>query len=153
VGKTTVYRRWGGPAGLVADLMSDLADQSAAHADTGGIEGDLRANALNVLGAVTDPRLGATFQAVVAAATCDADAAAALRAFYARRVGEWARVVDLAVERGELPGGTDGAEVIRAISAPLYYRVLVTREPVDEETAVRSALRALAAARAGAFVV
>jgi hypothetical protein len=42
--------------------------------------------------------------------------------------------------------------VIRAISAPLYYRVLVTKEPVDEEIAHSAARRALAAARAGAFI-
>lgn len=151
VGKTTVYRRWGGPAGLVADLMTSLAEESAPHADTGGIEGDLLANAMNVLGAITDERLGATFQAVIAAATCDAEAADALAAFYARRIADWTPVVDLAVRRGELPAGTDGAEVIRAVSAPLYYRLVVTREPVDAATAERAAARALAAARAGAF--
>ncbi|NUR87177.1 MAG: TetR/AcrR family transcriptional regulator [Nonomuraea sp.] len=152
VGKTTVYRRWGGPAGLVADLMNELADTSAAHADTGSVEGDLRANAVNVLDAITDLRLGATFQAVIAAATCDEQAAEALNTFYLRRVREWSKVVGLAVERGELPAGTDGEEVIRAVSAPLYYRLVVTREPVSRELAVRSADRALAAARAGAFV-
>ncbi|MFI6298749.1 TetR/AcrR family transcriptional regulator [Nonomuraea sp. NPDC050790] len=151
VGKTTLYRRWGDPAGLVTDLMAELAESSAPHADTGGIEGDLRANALNVLGAVTDPRLGATFQAVIAAATGDEAAAAALSDFYLRRVRAWAPVVERAVARGELPEGTDGMEVIRAVSAPLYYRLLVTREPVDEAVAERAAARALAAARAGAF--
>jgi hypothetical protein len=133
--------------------MTELANQSSPHADTGGIEGDLRANALSVLEALTDGRLGATFQAVIAAATCDEQAAQALRAFYLRRIEEWANVVDLAVKRGELPAGTDGMEVIRAVSAPLYYRLVVTREPVTREAADQSASRTLAAARAGAFVV
>ncbi|MFB4281063.1 MULTISPECIES: TetR/AcrR family transcriptional regulator [unclassified Nonomuraea] len=153
VGKTTVYRRWGSRAGLVADLMTELANQSTPYADTGGIEGDLRANAFSVLEALNDGRLGSTFQAVIAAATSDEQAAQALRAFYLRRIEEWANVVDLAVKRGELPEGTDGGEVIRAISAPLYYRLVVTREPVTRETAERSVARTLAAARAGAFVV
>ncbi|MEV4107331.1 TetR/AcrR family transcriptional regulator [Nonomuraea sp. NPDC049695] len=153
VGKTTVYRRWGSRAGLVTDLMTELANQSTPHADTGDVEEDLRANALSVLGAITDGRLGATFQAVIAAATCDEQAAGALRVFYLRRIEEWAGVVDLAVKRGELPEGTDGGEVIRAISAPLYYRLVVTREPVTREDAERSVSRTLTAARAGAFVV
>ncbi|MEV4169461.1 TetR/AcrR family transcriptional regulator [Nonomuraea sp. NPDC049709] len=153
VGKTTVYRRWGSRAGLVADLMTELANQSTPYADTGGIEGDLRANAFSVLEALNDGRLGSTFQAVIAAATSDEQAAQALRAFYLRRIEEWANVVDLAVKRGELPEGTDGGEVIRAISAPLYYRLVVTREPVTREAAERSVARTLAAARAGAFVV
>ncbi|MEW9547592.1 TetR/AcrR family transcriptional regulator [Nonomuraea sp. NPDC050783] len=152
VGKTTVYRRWGSRAGLVTDLMTELADQSSPHADTGSIEGDLRANALAVVEAVNDGRLGTTFQAMIAAATSDEQAAAALRAFYLRRIGEWAGVVELAVERGELPRGTDAMEVIRAVSAPLYYRLVVTREPVTADAAERSVRRTLAAARAGAFV-
>ncbi|GGP04840.1 TetR/AcrR family transcriptional regulator [Nonomuraea glycinis] len=152
VGKTTVYRRWGTAARLVTDLMTELAEQSAPPPDTGGIDDALRANALSVLGAVNDPRLGATFQAVIAAATCNEEAATALRAFYTRRIAEWAEVVDAAVGRGELPEGTDGPELIRAVSAPLYYRLVVTREPVDEVVAERAAARALAAARAGAFI-
>ncbi|MBT2232834.1 TetR/AcrR family transcriptional regulator [Nonomuraea sp. NEAU-A123] len=152
VGKTTVYRRWTSTAGLVADLMTELADQSAAHANTGSVEDDLRANALSVLSAIADERLGPTLQAVIAAATCDKEAAAALNAFYGRRIREWAKSIDLAIGRSELPEGTDGQEVIRAISAPLYYRLLVTREPVDKETAERSVARALVAARKGAFI-
>ena len=35
VGKTTVYRRWGTVAGLVADLLDDMADQSSPRSDTG----------------------------------------------------------------------------------------------------------------------
>lgn len=153
VGKTTVYRRWGSRAGLVTDLMNELATQSMPHADTGGIEGDLMANALSVLRAINDGRLGATFQAMIAAATSDEQAARALRVFYERRIGEWAGAVDLAVKRGELPQGTDGGELIRAVSAPLYYRLVVTREPVTLEDAERSVARALVAARAGAFVM
>jgi AcrR family transcriptional regulator len=152
VGKTTIYRRWGSRAGLVTDLMIELAEQSSPHADTGTIEGDLLVNARGVVGGINDGRLGATFQAVISAGTSDPQAAQALRAFYLRRIEEWAKSVDLAVKRGELPDGTDGMEVIRAVSAPLYYRLLVTKEPVDEEMAVNSARRTLAAARAGAFV-
>ncbi|MGP3954590.1 TetR/AcrR family transcriptional regulator [Nonomuraea sp. 3N208] len=152
VGKTTVYRRWGSPAGLVTDLMIELADQSTPHADTGSVETDLRANALGVCEAVNDGRLGATFQAMIAAATCDRQAANALRAFYLRRIEEWAGAVELAIQRGELPKGTDAMEVIRAVSAPIYYRLVVTREPVTPEVAEGSVRRALAAARAGAFI-
>ncbi|MET8866140.1 TetR/AcrR family transcriptional regulator [Nonomuraea sp. NPDC004580] len=152
VGKTTVYRRWGSPAGLVTDLMNEFANQSSPHADTGSVEGDLRANALMVMEALNDPRLGVTLQAVIAAATSDEQAALALRTFYLRRIDEWATVVELAVARGELPQGTHAEELIRAVSAPLYYRLVVTREPVTREVAEASVARALAAARAGAFV-
>src|SRR5690349_1903487 len=49
VGKTTVYRRWSSPTGLIADLLDDMAEQSTPRARTGSLEGDLRANARLVL--------------------------------------------------------------------------------------------------------
>ncbi|MEV0719011.1 TetR/AcrR family transcriptional regulator [Asanoa sp. NPDC050611] len=151
VGKTTVYRRWGTVAGLVADLLTDMAEQSLPRTDTGSLIEDLRANARLVQRTLVDPRQGALFRAVIVAATCDPRTAEALHRFYAVRIGEWAPCVDQAVERGELPSGTDAAEVIRAVSAPLYYRLLVSGDPIDEATADRAAEAAVAAARAGIY--
>jgi AcrR family transcriptional regulator len=152
VGRTTVYRRWGTPVGLVADLLADMAEQSLPRTETGTLVGDLRANARLVQRTLADPRQGALFKSVIAAATCDTQAAAALHRFYEIRVSEWEPCARQAVERGELPEGTDTREVIRAVSAPLYYRLLTTAEPLDEAAADRAADAAAAAARAGAFV-
>ncbi|NDZ63855.1 TetR/AcrR family transcriptional regulator [Streptomyces cyaneofuscatus] len=152
VGKTTVYRRWSTPAGLVADLLTDMAEQSLSRTDTGSLAEDLRANARLVVRTLTDPRQGALFTAVIAAATCDPRAAEALHRFYAVRIGEWSGCVEAAVARGELPGGTDPGEVVAAVSAPLYYRLLASGAPLDEAAADRAADAAAAAARAGVFV-
>ncbi|MFE7054228.1 TetR/AcrR family transcriptional regulator [Streptomyces californicus] len=152
VGKTTVYRRWSHPAGLVADLLSDMAEQSVPRADTGSVAEDLRANARLVVSTLTDARQGAVFAAVIAAATCDRRTAEALHRFYAVRIGEWSGCVEAAVERGELPAGTDPGEVVAAVSAPLYYRLLASGAPLDEAAADRAAEAAVAAARAGVFV-
>ncbi|MFC7306108.1 TetR/AcrR family transcriptional regulator [Streptomyces monticola] len=152
VGKTTVYRRWGSPTALVADLLLDMAEQSAPRTDTGSLLEDLRANARLVQGTLSDARQGPLFKAVIAAATCDARTAAALHRFYETRVGEWAGCVEQAVQRGELPSDTDPHEVVRAVSAPLYYRLLTTGAPLDEAAADRAAEAAVAAARSGAYV-
>lgn len=152
VGKTTVYRRWGTVTGLVADLLLDMAEQSLPRTETGSLLGDLKANARLVRRTLADPRQGALFKAVIAAATCEARTAEALHRFYDVRVEEWAPCVQQAVDRGEVPEGTDAHEVIRAVSAPLYYRLLTTGAPLDEAAADRAAEAAAAAARAGAYV-
>jgi AcrR family transcriptional regulator len=152
VGKTTVYRRWGTVPGLVADLLSDMAEQSLPRTETGSLLGDLTANARLVQRTLADPRQGALFKAVLAAATCETRTAEALHRFYDVRVAEWSPCVQQAVDRGELPEGTDPHEVIRAVSAPLYYRFLTTAAPLDEPTADRAARAVEAAARAGAYV-
>ncbi|GGU92461.1 transcriptional regulator [Streptomyces filipinensis] len=152
VGKTTVYRRWGTVTGLVADVLLDMAEQSAPRTETGSLSGDLKANARLVQRTLTDPRQAALFKALIAAATGDTKTAAALHRFYDIRVAEWAPCVRQAVERGEVPAGTDAEEVVRAVSAPLYYRLLIGGGPLDEAAADRAAEAAEAAARAGAYV-
>ncbi|GAA3473993.1 MULTISPECIES: TetR/AcrR family transcriptional regulator [Nonomuraea] len=151
VGKTTVYRRWSTTTGLIADLLVDMAEQSTPRTDSGSLDEDLRANARLVVKTLTDPRQGALFKAMIAAATCDERTAAALHRFYATRIEEWAGCVEAAVERGEVPEGTDPHEVIRAVSAPLYYRLLASGDPLDESVADRAATAAATAARAGVY--
>ena len=152
VGKTTVYRRWGSPTGLVADLLAQMAQESLPRSATGSLRGDLTANAQLVRRTLADPRQGPLFRAVIAAATCDPRTADALRQFYEVRVAEWAPAVEEAVARGELPTGTDAAEVVRAVSAPLYYRLLTTGAAPAEADAARAVEAALAAAEAGVYV-
>jgi AcrR family transcriptional regulator len=151
VGKTTVYRRWGTVTRLVADLLTDMAEQSTPRAQTGSLITDLKANARLVQRTLTDPRQGALFKAVIAAATCHPETAEALRRFYDIRITEWAPCAQEAIDRGELPAGTNAREVIRAVSAPLYYRFLLTGDPLNEPAADRAAEAAAAAARAGVY--
>jgi AcrR family transcriptional regulator len=151
VGKTTVYRRWRTPAGLVADLLTDMAETSLPHADTGSLHGDLTANARLVARTLTDPRQGQLFKALVAAAVCDPETTAALHRFYDVRITEWEPCVAAAIERGELAPGTDTRAVVSAVSAPLYYRFLISGDPIDDAVAVTAADAAAAAATAGLF--
>jgi len=152
VGKTTVYRRWGTVTILVADLLADMAEQSLPRTQTGTLLGDLTASARLVQRTLTDPRQGPLFKAVIAAATCDPRTADALHRFYQIRIAEWAPCVQQAIDRGELPPDTDTHEVIRAVSAPLYYRLLASGDPLDETAADRAATAAAAAAGAGVYV-
>ncbi|MEU9912441.1 TetR/AcrR family transcriptional regulator [Streptomyces sp. NPDC051001] len=151
VGKTTVYRRWGSVTALVADLLADMAEQSLPREETGSALGDLQANSRLVQRTLADPRQGALFRAVIAAAACDERTAQALRRFYDVRVAEWAPCVEQGVQRGELPRGTDAAAVVRAVSAPLYYALLTTGTPPDPAAADRAARAAHAAALAGVY--
>jgi len=153
VGKTTVYRRWGTVHGLVADMLAEMAESSQPRAATGTLDGDLAALAALILKTLTDERQGPLFRALIAAAASDAEAAAALHRFYRLRIEEWSPCVTDALARDEVPVGTDPAEVVRALSAPLYYRFLVSGDPLDADTAKRAAAAAAAAARSGAYVL
>ncbi|MRH87087.1 TetR family transcriptional regulator [Nocardia sp. SYP-A9097] len=152
VGKTTVYRRWRTPAGLVADLLVDMAETSLPHSDTGSLRGDLCANAELVANTLTDPRQGRLFRALIAAATTDDTAATALHAFYDTRLTEWSPCIESAITRGEVPPGTDPRAVLSAVSAPLYYRLLTSGSPPGESTVIAAVESAVIAAQSGVFV-
>ncbi|MGC9670267.1 TetR/AcrR family transcriptional regulator [Planosporangium sp. 12N6] len=149
--KTTAYRRWGSVEGLIADALELASGEPWPVPDTGTVDGDLRALAREVLVGFTDPHTGPVSTAFVSAAAQNPAAAQALHAFIAARHRQAAPVVTRAIARGELPAGTDPVEVVRATVAPLYYRLFISREPVDEAVADRAAVAALAAARAGAL--
>ncbi|MFE7525490.1 TetR/AcrR family transcriptional regulator [Kitasatospora sp. NPDC057542] len=151
VHKATLYRRWGGVDGLVADALTASADQTWPLPDTGDLQQDLRRITQEVFSVFTDPKLGPTPTALISAAQRSDTGAAALRAFFAARHRQAAEVVERAATRGELPAGTDGTEVVRAAIAPLYYRLFVSGEPLDARTAERAADAAALAARAGLF--
>ncbi len=151
VGKSTVYRRWGSVPALVADLLTEMAETSQPRADTGSLRGDLRANANLVRRTLTHPRQGRLFKAIIAAATSDDNAAAALAGFYDARIAELAPMVTDAIGRGEAPADTDAVAVIRQVSAPLYYQFLTSTTSLTTKDALRTVDVTLAAVAAGAL--
>ncbi|MFI8965259.1 TetR/AcrR family transcriptional regulator C-terminal ligand-binding domain-containing protein [Streptomyces sp. NPDC053493] len=151
VHKTTLYRRWGGVEGMVADALELAGEDEWTAPDTGSLAEDLRALAREVVDAFADPGQAAAPTAFVAAAFQSPRAADSLRAFYEERFRRCESVVDRAVARGEAPAGTDAGAVVRAVSAPLFLRLFVTREPVDTDVADQAARTVLAAVEAGAF--
>ncbi|GLW15832.1 TetR family transcriptional regulator [Streptomyces sp. NBRC 13847] len=173
VHKTTLYRRWKDVEGLLADALDLAGEDTWAPPDTGSLEGDLRALAHEVVASFADPAVAASGSAMIAAGFRSERAAAALRGYYAERFARCEVLAERAVRRGELPapadaapgapadtphpphssvrGAIDAGALVRSISAPLFFRLFITREPVGAAQADQAAAAALAAARAGAF--
>lgn len=149
VHKTTVYRRWRNPAGLVADALALAADEPWPLPDTGALETDIRELTALVHTGFVDPEAGPISTAFVAAALRSAEAADALREFYRARHRQCAVLVERAIARGEISAEVDAAAVVRHAVAPVFHRLLITHEPVDEAFTRRVADVTTAAARAG----
>ncbi|WP_079194441.1 TetR/AcrR family transcriptional regulator [Streptomyces sp. CB02923] len=146
----TIYRRWRSTEGLVCELMSDVSGEIPLP-DTGTLLGDLRTLARSIAAFYAQPRYRGLLEAVVSAAARQPEAADVLRQFFDERLRLAGSMVPRAAERGELPLGADPDEVLAALGAPFYYRLLIARKPVDLRLADRAAEAAWAAARAGVF--
>ncbi|MEU8681255.1 TetR/AcrR family transcriptional regulator C-terminal ligand-binding domain-containing protein [Streptomyces sp. NPDC048611] len=146
----TLYRRWRCPEGLVCELLTELSSDVPLP-DSGSLPEDLRALARSIAAFYGEARMSGLIEAVVSAAARDPQAASVLRSFFGERLALAGRMVRRAVDRGELPADTDPEELMSALGAPFYYRILIARRPVDRDLAESAATAVWAAARAGAY--
>jgi AcrR family transcriptional regulator len=132
VSKQTIYRWWSSKTDVLIDTYLDDAAQHLTPPDHGDLDRDLRGYLHQLAYFLTNDDAGAVFRALVGQAQHDADIAAAVRA----RCLDEQRARDhlplqRAVERGELPADLDLDITVDQLVGPLYYRVLVTGQPVD----------------------
>jgi AcrR family transcriptional regulator len=149
VHKTTVYRRWTDRDSLLVDAMAEHLATEIPVPDTGAIETDLRALARSLVQTYTGPTGQAILAAMFTGAAHLPEIAAAKRHVFDDRLARAQPVVIRAIERGELARDTDAAELFKTLAAPIYLRLLITAEPVDEATADQAVRVTLAAAHAG----
>jgi len=149
VGKAAIYRRWGSKEEMVLSLLADVGTRPELFPDTGGIEGDLRALMLIVAGYLREPLVARIVPDLFAEAARTPPFAAAMhdRIGVVRR-GHAAKMMERAIERGELPAELDVALAADVVVAPLYWRLAVTREPFTEQDLERLVGMTLAALRA-----
>lgn len=153
VHKTTVYRRWGSKAELIAQALIGAAGSRIPVPDTGSVDTDLRLLARAVQAVLSLPEGAAVTRALIVGAMTSPEIARLMEQFWAARLEAISVMVDRAIQAGQLAVGTDAAALMHAVAAPLYYQLLVAREPVTESDADLSAAAAFAAAAAGVFAV
>jgi AcrR family transcriptional regulator len=131
VAKATIYRRWPTKEALVLDAWRTLI---APHEppDTGSLRGDVHTLLDRLLDTVSDGGFDVMAQ-VTAAARTDPALAEGLREFLATRRGPMRVVLERAVARGELARGVDLELVYDTIMGPIFYRLLLSRAPVDHD--------------------
>ena len=67
----------------------------------------------------------------MAAAIADADVADTVRRFMSRRIALAQPIVERAIARGEIDDAADPHIVIESLVGPIWFRLLLTGEPLD----------------------
>lgn len=133
VHKTTVYRRWRTKESLILDAMLEHAAQTVAVPDTGSLHSDLLEMARRSAAIQTSPAGQAVVRAVAGEAPGNARIAAASRRFWAERLDLDRTILQRARDRGEIGPKAQSRPVVEAVLGPLYFRLLVTGEPLDDD--------------------
>lgn len=130
VALTTVHRRWGTKAGLIADIFADVTSVAVPEPQGETLEEDLRTLASGVAASLEHPMFVTLLRS--AFVLPDEELTAVREAFWVTRFAVAESVVRRAIERGELPEGTTGWSVVERVHAPIWMRLLITGLPVDD---------------------
>lgn len=129
VHETSIYRRWGTKHALARDACLDHADGALQIPDTGSLRLDLIA-LLERLVALLDSPEGRAL--LTLSLSQHPHVVAARHAFWQRRFSLVHAIFERAVVRGEFPRRADPMPFMQMLIAPLYLRVLITGEALDD---------------------
>jgi AcrR family transcriptional regulator len=137
VHKTTVYRRWSDRPTLVREALLELTAEPFAIPDTGSTRQDLRTFIGSISAFIGDPLATEIFRFLISDAMKIPELRSFARETWDRRFARAEHILVRAVARGELPPGTDTTLMIQTAITPVYLRVLITGETVDQAFADR----------------
>jgi EmrB/QacA subfamily drug resistance transporter len=143
VSTQTIERYWGSRVDMVADAAKlMLADFPIPN--TGSFRADCESYLERVATVLGDRRALPVVAQLVYEAARNPELAGALRArLIAPRRQEMLALIERAVIDGQFPAGTDQAALADLLVAPLYYRALISGEPVTNDAVHRIVASAL----------
>ena len=132
--KATLYRQWGGKAELVVRALRNQKPGSMADVDTGSLRGDL----YGIIGRGDDCAMAesaALMRALAMAVHQNDDLRQALRELLVEpEVEEFRRIVDRAVERGEVRADNPALDyIVHMLVGAFATRMLIDEKPPTRE--------------------
>jgi AcrR family transcriptional regulator len=136
VGKGAIYRRYRSKDELVTAAVAVLVNEEIAVPDTGSTRADLLILMREAVALYRGSLAGRLMPKLVGAMAQKPDLARAVRdGFLAGRRRALGEVLRRGVERGDLRAGLDVELALDVLGGPLFYRLLVTGGPLDEQLA------------------
>jgi AcrR family transcriptional regulator len=144
VAKTTIYRQWPNRRELLLAAIESVVPH-ADGADTGSLAGDAEAFVRDLVTVLETAPLAKIVPGLIAAAERDPEIANLLADFTAERRRPLREALRRAAGRGETAAeGWDPDVLAGLLLGPLFYRRLLSRQPLTEEFAVFVARTVLA---------
>jgi AcrR family transcriptional regulator len=135
ISKATMYRRWRSKRELLVDAVAALVSDIGVP-DTGTTHADLLELMRNAVRVYSGSLEAGVMPSLVDAMSRDAELAAAVRTtFLTRRRAVLRTVLERGVRRGDLRADLDVELALDVLGGPLFYRLLVTGGPIDEQLA------------------
>jgi AcrR family transcriptional regulator len=135
VGKATIYRRYRSKDELITAAVAGLVSEIAVP-DSGRTRADLLALMRSAVEVYRGSVEAAVMPSLVEAMSRDAELARFVRdGFLARRRAALRAVLERGIQRGDLRDDLDVDLALDVLGGPLFYRLLITGGPIDEQLA------------------
>lgn len=132
VSKATIYKWWPNKAAVVMDGFMSAASARLPVPDTGSVYEDIRIHAANLARFLLSAE-GDVIRQFIGEGQFDPGLADIYRTRYFQpRRKEAGRLLERGVQRGELKAGLPIDIVLDLIYGPIFYRLLITGETIDE---------------------
>ncbi|GAA3617705.1 TetR/AcrR family transcriptional regulator [Nonomuraea rosea] len=134
VGKHTIYRRWPSKGLLFLDSLLSLNEPVLDFPDTGDVLADLRQQTYAAVDLLANPPWGPLYQSLVGEAQHDPAVAAGLSERFIRpQTDRTVARLKSAQDQGQVAPDFDLDLVMAILSGPLYFRLLITQEPMTHD--------------------
>jgi AcrR family transcriptional regulator len=132
---TTIYRRWGGRSNLALDAVLSETEAEIPAPDTGSLRGDLLAVVRGIAAFLRTPLGELVVRLALRRDLPEYEAARG--GYWAQRFRSGAALFERARARGELRANVDPVLALETLIGPMYVRMLMTGEPLDDALLVR----------------
>ena len=132
VSKATVYRRYPSKVDLIVEAASCLAADEITFPDSGNLRDDVRGLARSLVETFKTSPAGRVMPVMAFERKRYPELDAGYRRFLADRKTRTRRLLQRAIERGELPPDTDVAVMGSMLVGPIFHRLMITQEPLND---------------------
>ncbi|MGD9694521.1 MAG: TetR/AcrR family transcriptional regulator [Thermoleophilia bacterium] len=130
--KTTIYRHWADRDALLVDAFGLRSEPVDEAPDTGSLREDLVAVMSALAVSLRDTERCAILRSLADSATRHPELSQLHISYVAECRRPLTEALGRAVERGSLPSDLDRDEAVSMLAGPLFYRAMVSWQPIDD---------------------
>ena len=132
VSRATIYRRYPSKVDLIVEAAGCLATNEIAFPDTGNLSDDLRGLAHSLINGFRNSPAGRVMPVMTFERRRYPELDDRYKKFLADRKARTRALLRRAVERGELPSDTDVGVMSSMLVGPIFHRLMITQEPLND---------------------
>lgn len=133
VSKTTVYRHWPTKLSLLREALEELNRQPAVEPEGGSARVQVERLLEHLVAVLSDSFLAGCIPALIEAAEHHREVGEFLHQYSDRRRSTLTAIIRKGIEEGEFPPHLDPELAALALSGPIFYRRLMTANPLPAD--------------------